>query len=188
MREDREAQRVLDALEAYLAGRDPTRALRKAFLAGVAVGRQCVAKKLSTGSTGRVVAGASPLGFLPSPLNRPPIPTSQLQDPSSSPDPDLRSIECATSRARETLELVAPGEPVPARRSPERARPKTAWPDGFTLTPTLRAYAERQGLDAGYEWGKFRAHALRDDVRHVNWDRAWEYWVRNAWELAQRHT
>jgi hypothetical protein len=64
---------------------------------------------------------------------------------------------------------------------------KTPWPENFELTAALAAYATRQGLDARYEWGKFRAHALRDDIRHVNWDRAWEYWVRNAWEIARRH-
>jgi hypothetical protein len=68
-----------------------------------------------------------------------------------------------------------------------RGKPKIPWPDDFVLTPERAAYATRQGLDAAYEWGKFKAHALRDDVRHVNWDRGWEYWVRNAWEIRQRH-
>jgi hypothetical protein len=70
---------------------------------------------------------------------------------------------------------------------PLRTKVKTPWPDGFVLTDELAAYATRQGLDARYQWGKFKAHALRDDVRHVNWVRAWEYWVRNAWEIDQRH-
>jgi hypothetical protein len=71
---------------------------------------------------------------------------------------------------------------------PPRAKAKTPWPEDLVLTEALAAYATRQGLDARYEWGKFQAHALRDDVRHVDWLRAWEYWVRNAWEIAQRHT
>jgi hypothetical protein len=73
------------------------------------------------------------------------------------------------------------------KSTPLRATAKTPWPDDFVLTDELAAYATRQGLDARYQWGKFRAHALRDDVRHVNWTRAWEYWVRNAWEIEQRH-
>jgi len=71
-----------------------------------------------------------------------------------------------------------------ARRA--RAKPKTPWPSDFTLTPELRRYAERNSLDADYEWGKFKAHAERDDVRYVNWPAAWQYWIRNAWEIAGR--
>jgi hypothetical protein len=69
----------------------------------------------------------------------------------------------------------------------EKPKFKTAWPDEFALTAELAAYATRQGLDAAYQWGKFKAHALQDDRRHVNWIRAWEYWVRNAWEIERRH-
>lgn len=71
-------------------------------------------------------------------------------------------------------------------RKGARAKPKTPWPEGWELTDELAAYATRQGLDAKYQWGKFQAHAQRDDARHVNWTRAWEYWVRNAWEIANR--
>ena len=63
---------------------------------------------------------------------------------------------------------------------------KTPWPDDFDLTDDLARYATRQGLDAAYQWGKFKAHAQRDEVKHVNWVRAWEYWVRNAWEIEGR--
>lgn len=86
--------------------------------------------------------------------------------------------------------------PIPSRSQSEqpkllaiartRAR-KVPWPDDFVLTDELAAYATRQGLDAKYQWGKFKIHALRDDERHVNWVRAWEYWVRNAWEIDRRH-
>jgi hypothetical protein len=72
------------------------------------------------------------------------------------------------------------------KSAPPRAKAKTPWPHDFALTETRAAYATRQGLDARYEWGKFQAHALRDDVRHADWVRAWEYWVRNAWELERR--
>ncbi|HSS55520.1 MAG TPA: hypothetical protein VLK79_12810 [Gaiellales bacterium] len=75
---------------------------------------------------------------------------------------------------------------APAKPNPCRTGRKTPWPEGFELTESLAAYATRQGLDARYQWGKFKAHALRDDIRHVNWVRAWEYWVRNAWEFQQR--
>jgi hypothetical protein len=67
-----------------------------------------------------------------------------------------------------------------------RAKPRTSWPSDFTLTDERRRYAERNGLDAEYEWGKFQAHAERDDVRYANWPAAWQYWVRNAWEMAPR--
>jgi hypothetical protein len=92
-----------------------------------------------------------------------------------------------TGREREgVLSLSAPA--ARQDKSPTlRTKPKTPWPEDLVLTDTLAAYATRQGLDARYQWGKFHAHALRDDVRHVNWVRAWEYWVRNAWEFEQRH-
>jgi len=87
-----------------------------------------------------------------------------------------------SSERSEGLLFIAPVSRAPSAR----ARPKTSWPDGFELTEERAAYASRQGLDAKYEWGKFHAHALRDDRRHCNWDQAWRYWVRNAWELAGR--
>jgi hypothetical protein len=91
------------------------------------------------------------------------------------------------SERSESLLFLAPASPPAAQTRAGRAKPKVPWPDGFELTAARAAYATRQSLDAAYEWGKFRTHALRDDVRHVNWDRAWEYWVRNAWEIARRH-
>jgi hypothetical protein len=170
---DREAERVLDALEAYVATVDPSRAVRKAFLAGVAVGRQCAAKKLSTGSTGRAAAEPSALGFQSSPLNKPPISTSPLQDPSSpDPDPDLRSMECANSRARETLALTPP-PPTVLRRA-------VILPAQFTLTADRRAFAENGGLDAGQEFGWFKDHHRAKGTTFVDWEAAWRTWCRRA--------
>ncbi len=167
-----------------MGDREVEAALREAFLAGVRVGQQLRgARKLST-ATGRAV-GFRSVSFAP--LKDPPTSTTYTQEILSSPDPDptsdLRSIERAALDARETLELFPSAAPSPAR---SRARPKTSWPEDFELTEARAAYATRQGLDAKYEWGKFRAHALQDDRRHCNWDQAWHYWVRNAWELAGR--
>jgi hypothetical protein len=104
----------------------------------------------------------------------------------ASPVPVPVPVSGSGSERSESMWLIAPASPAAQTRT-GRAKPKVPWPDGFELTPARAAYATRQGLDAAYEWGKFRAHALRDDVRHVNWDRGWEYWVRNAWEIARRH-
>jgi hypothetical protein len=114
----------------------------------------------------------------------------------------LRVRNAVTNAVSTPVVTRLPARPVPSgsgreeqkklafarKEKPPRAKAKTPWPEDLVLTEALAAYATRQGLDARYEWGKFQAHALRDDVRHVDWPRAWEYWVRNAWEIAQRHT
>jgi len=178
MAEDREATRVLDALAAYLAEVDTTRAVRKAFLAGVAVGR-CLgrARKLSTGSTGRVADEARAVGFHLSPLTDPPTPTSYVQDPSLdlNPDPDLKSIERANLGARATLELVAP--PV---TPPPRAARAVILPAQFTLTAERRAFAEVGGLNPGLEFGWFKDHHRAKGSRFVDWEAAWRTWCRRA--------
>jgi len=80
--------------------------------------------------------------------------------------------------------------PVPGSQKKKlaiaRKEKHCSWPEDFTLTDERAAYATRQGLDARYQWGKFEAHAKQDDRQHVNWDRAWQYWIRNAWEIANR--
>lgn len=121
--------------------------------------------------------------------HRPPPREAQLSgslfppDPLS-PSPIERGLDpLSGSGSLVDLDLTRAG----AKPNPCRAGRKTPWPEHCELTESLAAYATRQGLDARYQWGKFRAHALRDDVRHVNWVRAWEYWVRNAWEIQQRH-
>lgn len=93
--------------------------------------------------------------------------------PEPEPEPEPEEKKLALARKEKSAAL--------------RAKPKTAWPEDFVLTPELAGYATRQGLDAAYQWGKFKAHAQQDDRRHVNWIRAWEYWVRNAWEIERRH-
>jgi len=100
--------------------------------------------------------------------------------------PPSRPVPSPSSERSEGLLFIAPPPPA-ARTRTGRAKPKTPWPEDFGLSPERAAYATRQGLEATYQWGKFQAHALRDDVRHANWDRAWEYWVRNAWEIERRH-
>jgi hypothetical protein len=65
-------------------------------------------------------------------------------------------------------------------------KPEVPWPAELALTDRLRAYAVQCELDADWEWGKFKNHAMQGDRRHVNWDAAWRYWCRNAVDINAR--
>ena len=176
MREDRDAERVLDALEAYLATVDPTRAVRKAFLAGVRVGRQVT---LSTGSTG---AERGALGFVsPPPCTDPPSTTTPLQIYSPDPDPDPKSMARANLRARDTLELFPGG--VPRVRLRKR---RCAVPDDLALTPPMRAFAEAGGLDAAHELAAMKDHYRGTGEARADWPATYREWCRHSLEFRSR--
>jgi hypothetical protein len=99
--------------------------------------------------------------------------------PRSSPAPV--PVPVPSERSESLLSIAA----VPARRS-ARAKPKSPWPHGFTLTDALRAFAEEGGLDAELEFQKCKDHALMNGVMHVDWVRAFRYWCRNALEFQAR--
>jgi hypothetical protein len=179
MAEDREAQRVLDALEAYLAQVDTSRAVRKAFLAGVAVGRQCGARKLSTGSTGRSAPcrcreGVPPL--MDPPSNPTPLQILSLPDP----DPDLRSIECASARAPASPFALTPPALPPHRKL------RRPLPEDMRLTTELRRFAEAGGLDAGLEFGAFKDHYRATGGVFSDWPAAFKSWCRKSFEFHAR--
>lgn len=70
----------------------------------------------------------------------------------------------------------------PKSQSPKRqGRRKTMWPDGFSLTPQLRAYAEQQspGIDADRDFEKFRTFHQAKGSMFVSWNRAWQTWCLN---------
>ena len=191
---DREAQRVLDALEAYLAGVDTARAVRKAFKAGVAVGRRLGPTKLSTGELSTLSTGYPLPKVLPSdetkplaPLRDPPTPPRPRQYNSSSSldllpveDPDLRSIECASAGARETLALfsLAPRDPRP--------KPRARLPEDFCLTAALRAFAEAGGLDAAQEFAAFKDHYRATGECRADWPASFREWCRRTRHFDER--
>ncbi len=68
------------------------------------------------------------------------------------------------------------------------ARPTraSAFPDDFTLTDARRDWAARGGIDAAYEFAKFRDHHRARGSVMKDWDAAWRTWCRNALEFSQR--
>lgn len=86
-------------------------------------------------------------------------------------------------------------EPIPSSHKPiaishppsqssggkRRAAPRTRTvPDGFVLTPDLRAWSEQENslLDVDREFAKFRDHEFREP--RGDWLRTWKRWVREG--------
>lgn len=73
-----------------------------------------------------------------------------------------------------------------AKRSAKR-KPSTALPEGWTPSPEDREAIGNEFPAADVAWlksetQKFRDHARANDVRHVEWGRAWRNWIRTAHE------
>lgn len=101
----------------------------------------------------------------------------------SSESPRRHNEESSETLGRDgTGVLVLSGEKKKVRK---RRRVAVPWPDDFTLTPERAAYAEQGGLDAAFEFGKFRSKHRSLGHEFVDWNDAWEYWCRNAWQFAQ---
>jgi hypothetical protein len=167
----REDEAVREALEGYLAGVDTTRALRHAFLAGVRVGA-----RLSTLSTSpKRAIRADPL-----PPNNPPLNLDIGSENYPDPDPDLRSMERASARALETLELF----PLAAREL--RQKPRARMPEDFCLTSALRAFAEAGGLDAAQEFAAFKDHFRATGECRADWPASFREWCRRARHFEER--
>jgi hypothetical protein len=66
---------------------------------------------------------------------------------------------------------------------------ETTWPDGFSLTEGLRAYATANGF-AGKQiddmWEDFGNHHRKKASRFARWDFAWRTWVRNQVKFAEQ--
>ena len=173
---DREAERVLDALEAYVGSVDPSRAVRKAFLAGVQVGRRVT---LSTLSTGRSVPR---VGFsYPPPLRDPPSTSTPLGSTSLDPSMDLRSTPRANNGAGETLELFAPR---PARAAIRKRR--CTVPEDLAVTPSMRAFAEAGGLDPAQELAAMKDHYRGTGEARADWPATFREWCRHSLEFRAR--
>jgi len=87
--------------------------------------------------------------------------------------------------------VLSSSSPNGNRKSVEKGKgrrraPEVPMPDDFPLTDPRRAYAVRLGLEPVWQWNKWKTRALRDDARYANWDRAWEYWCRNAVEIEEK--
>jgi hypothetical protein len=78
------------------------------------------------------------------------------------------------------------GGPGETKRAAARRSPRVTWPDDFSLTDERRQVALVCGLDAAWEWNKFRDHARAHDARYANWDAAWRNWCRQAPDFAGR--
>jgi hypothetical protein len=176
---DREGQRVLDALEAYLASVDPTRGLRKAFLAGVAVGRKLGARKLSTGGLSTYPQATTNGHVGVPPLRDPPFTPTPLQI-LSIPDPDPeRSMECANETG--ALELFPRSVPLERRR-----KLRCRIPADFTLTPRLVAFAEAGGLNASEELAAMRDHFRGTGQTRADWSATFREWCRHSFDHTRR--
>lgn len=89
--------------------------------------------------------------------------------------------EHKTTHQTTTLTGDTPLYPPPATRPP-KAKAKTSWPDGFTLTEQRRQVA----IDAGIRPDRVAAvfEGMHDGCaangyRYIDWDAAWRNWVKN---------
>jgi len=176
---DHEARRVLDALEAYLGEVDSERIVRKAFLAGVRVGRRVALSTLSTGASRARERALHPSSPLVDPLTNP----SPL-GLDSSPDPlvDPKSTARANFGAPETLELFAPPRaPLAAVR-----KRRSTVPDELALSPGMRAFAEAGGLDAVHELAAMKDHFRATGEPRADWPATFREWCRHSLEFRAR--
>jgi len=108
--------------------------------------------------------------------HRPPVPVP-VSPEVSSPDVSPENIQ----KPLAGMEGGSGGKPdARASARAPRAKPKTPWPDDFTLTDERRQVALLCGLDPAWEWNKFRDHARAHDARYSDWDAAWRNWCRQA--------
>jgi hypothetical protein len=70
-------------------------------------------------------------------------------------------------------------------RSRSSRKAKVPFPRDFVLTDDLAEHATEYGCDAHREFEHFKAHAVADDVRHVNWPMAFRKWCLKAKEMRE---
>lgn len=80
-----------------------------------------------------------------------------------------------------SLPLSAAQPPQPKAKPKRDASRKSRIPDGFTLTPDMRAFASeklgQRNVDGVF--AQFRDYHQSKGTQHVDWVAAWRFWVRN---------
>ncbi len=61
-------------------------------------------------------------------------------------------------------------------------------PEDFTLTPAMIDFAEKGGLNPGYEFAQFRDYHQSHGNTRLDWVATWRTWCRNAnkWAAERR--
>ncbi|WP_435298512.1 hypothetical protein [Timonella sp. A28] len=75
---------------------------------------------------------------------------------------------------------------VPKGTSSSRKKASTPFPEQWQPTDTHHAKAKENGLDLHRETEKFKAHALANDRRQVDWNQAFTQWLLKASEYQTR--
>jgi hypothetical protein len=77
-------------------------------------------------------------------------------------------------------------ELFPPRPAPAAELRKRRVPEEFLLTPRLRRFAEAGGLDAEYEFARFKDYYRGTGDVRADWPATFRTWCRNAFELRAR--
>jgi hypothetical protein len=86
----------------------------------------------------------------------------------------------ARSNARIDPDRIDPKRERTLTPKGKKRKPETTWPDGFTLSDSLRTYAVKHGFDADHEFEKFHLHAIDKSPTHKDWSIAFKRWIQNA--------
>lgn len=93
--------------------------------------------------------------------------------------------DASGTRAGQEQPLTSKQEPP---LSPPRRSPKRPLPDRWQPTDQHRERAQAEGVDADREAEAFRNHALANDRRQVDWDRAFTTWLLRAKDFKRNGT
>lgn len=80
--------------------------------------------------------------------------------------------------------------PISPPSGEKKSKRKTSWPEGFSLTEKMRAYAEDKtpGVDADADFEKFMAHHQSKGSKFISWEKAWQTWCLSGYAKPMRAT
>ena len=90
--------------------------------------------------------------------------------------PSVREVSAQCPPVSSSSSSSSKRESTPEGR---KRKPETTWPEGFTLTEDLRAYAQKRGVDPESEFEKFHLHAIDKSPTHKDWAVAFQRWILN---------
>jgi hypothetical protein len=99
---------------------------------------------------------------------------------------ELSGTVIEQSLGERSASASAAAHPRQVLKPKQRKRtPGTPWPDGFALSPEMRAFAAEKGVDADVQFELLHNYALNHpNWLHVNWVAAWRTWVVHAKQYA----
>jgi len=92
------------------------------------------------------------------------------------PNSNLNPVEILDTRYKKIKE-----KPSSAAR-----KTKTSWPENFSLTEEMTAFASRLGISSTSQFDAFRDYHLQNGSKFLDWEAAWRTWCRRAVEFGAK--